>query len=224
MYLYMRQADTLFEKRKHELGRLDEERETENIYVYAHPPTEEPSKLIVKVYNRGDRAVRIVRLWISERTKIDDDPFELDCVVDSMSEATLGTYDVTPQEDESYYVKVTTERGNVFTSDSSPLRYQGGSWQVDMLLINIIISSSQGVLTLECVKTWDGGEHVYPSPVEVQKGSSGSAFYSFDVSDYDIPDFDETYHVSIWKGAALLHEEDVTMKWPEGPAVEWVFA
>jgi len=67
------------------------------------------------------------------------------------------------------------------------------------------------------------GGPVYPSPIDVQKGSSGSAFYSFDVSSLDVEGY-ETYHVSIFKGTTLIHEEDVTMKWPEGPAVEWVFA
>jgi len=221
MFLYMRQADALFEKRKHELNRLDEEQNAENIYVYAHPPIDQPSQLTVKVYNRGDRAVRIVRLWISERTSIDDEPIQIDFVVDSMSEVTLGTYIVSPEEGESYNIKVTTERGNIFASDSSPLRYEGGSWEVDLQLINIIISSSQGVLTIECIGV---GGHVYPSPVEIQKGSSGSAFYSFDVSDLDVPDEYETYHIIIRKGTTLIHEEDVTMKWPEGPAVEWVYA
>jgi len=224
MMLVMRQADTLHEMRKYEIGLLDEEHKTENIYVYAHPPPDHESHLTVKVCNRGDRTVRIVRLWISERTKIDYDPIELDCVVDSMSEVTLGTYDVSPLEGEAYYIKVTTERGNVFASDSSPLIFKGGSWQVDLLLINIIISSSQGVLTVECVKTWGDGGHVYPSPVDVQKGASGSAFYSFDISDYNNPEEYETYHVSIWKGSTPIHDEYVTMKWPEGSAVEWVFA
>ena len=224
MYLYMRQADAFFEKRKHELNRLDEEQNTENIYVYAHPSLVDPTKLIVKVYNRGDRAVRIVRLWISERTKIDDEPRPIDCVVDSMNEVTLGTYEVIPLEGESYIIKVTTERGNVFASDSSPLHFNGVSWEVDLQLINVIISSNSGILTIKCVKIWDGF-HVDGSPADVHKGASGSAFYSFDVSDYDDPSEEyETYHVSIWKNQNLLHEEYVTMKWPEGPAVEWVYA
>lgn len=223
MFLVMRQADTLYEKRRRELNCLDEERNIERIYVYAIPTPEQPSSLTVTVYNRGDRMVRVVRLWISERSGIDDDPIELDSPVESMSEVNLGSHVVNPQEGESYYIKVTTDRGNVFASDSNPLRYQGGEWKVDMLAINVLIYSSSGVLTIEVTKTWDGLD-VTGSPATVHKGSSGTAFQSFDVTNYDIPIEYETYHVSIKKGQSLIHEEDVTMKWPDGPAAEWVFA
>jgi len=221
MYLFMKQADALYERRRQELERLDEERSGESVYVYAIPTPEQLSDLTVMAYNRGDRVVRIVRLWISMRTGFYE-PIELDSVVDSMSEANLGSHDVNPQEGESYYVRVTTDRGNVFTSDSSPLHYQGGEWRVDILLINVLISTSSGVLTVEVTKTWDGLD-VTGSPATVHQGSSGTAFKSFDVTEHDLPGC-ETYHVSVKKGETIIHEEDVTMRWPDGPAAEWVFA
>jgi hypothetical protein len=220
MMLVMRQADTIHEMRKHELECLDQERGREAIYVYTFPTQDNPSLLTVVAYNRGEYVAKITRLWISMRTSVNE-PIELDSTVSSMSEVNLGSYGVT--QEGNYYIKVTTDRGNVFESDSNPLHYQGGTWGVDLLLINVLIYSSQGVLTVECIKTWDLLD-VVGSPATVQKGASGTAFCSFDVSFYDIPGENEVYHVSVKKGVTVIHEEDVTVKWPSGPSTVWVFA
>jgi archaellum component FlaF (FlaF/FlaG flagellin family) len=209
MYLVMNQADTIYEQRKLEMERFDDERSREEMDVYVFPTEGESSdNLTVKVYNRCELAVKIVRIWIN------DDFVSTDDVVQSMTELELGSYNVTPQEGSEYDIIVTTERGNIFESGSGPLAYQDGHWIVENRMINVLISAPGVVFKIYVTIN---GTDIDGSPAQVWK-IGGSAFKSFTVES------NGDYNVKVKRGANIIHDENVTMNWPEGPPVIWVYS
>ncbi len=137
MYLVMKQADTLYERKKLELARTDEEgaREFANVYVYPTGDTA-PDNLTVFMENICELNIKIKRIWINETIH------PMESIVDSMGELNLGSYDVDPQNGSSFDVHVTTERGNVFEASSGAIIHDGMGWEVDEKFINVLISSS----------------------------------------------------------------------------------
>lgn len=212
MFLVMKQADTLYEQRKLEMERFDEERSREEIDVYAYPTGGETSdNLTVKVNNRCELIVKVVRIWIN------DTLMPIDSVVQPMSELELGSYDVQPREDSTYDIKVTTERGRIFECGSGTLSFEDGHWIVENLMINVLISSP-GIIFKIYVTLPDGSPHP-DSPAMVWK-IGGSAFQSFDVTSPGAG----TYNVQVKRGSKVIHDENVTISWPSGPPVVWVYS
>jgi len=219
MMLVMRQADTLHEMSKHELGILDQERRDEEVYVYVYPVTEDSTTLTLKVQNRGNLVVNVVQLWIN------DDPHILeDFVLQPMSwhqmvldESTTG---FTPVPETWYFIKITTDRGNIFSSDSGSLYYGiGETWEEGMFAINFLISyPAAGWFNIEIRQGGEEGPPLTGTPFQIHKSSSGPAFDFFEVPSA------ATYYVKITKNSELIYEEDVTIGWPNGPPIAWVFA
>jgi hypothetical protein len=203
MMLVMRQADTIYEMRKHELASLDQERAREDLYLYVYPETPTLPVLIVKVQNRGELAIRVVRLWVN------DDPTELDVAVPPMS----GVVDlkiislVSPPPGSSYFITATTDRGNVVAFDT-PLTWQG-YWQTDVLSVNVLICSLPGQ---EFKIEVQGSDYLGDSLTE-----------KFDPKFFIVPSAG-TYTVTIYRGSKPIYVKEVTITWPEGSPVEWVFA
>lgn len=145
MMLVMRQADTLHEMRKHELGILDQEKAREDLYLYVYPKTltlPPVPVLIAKVQNKGELAIRVVRLWINE------DPTELDVAVPPMSTKEIGSFEVS--NGGKLYIKLVTDRGNIFPSLSGILTYDPfKGWQIDSYTIYIIIRDPSNSLHIK---------------------------------------------------------------------------
>ena len=220
MYLFMRQADTFYEIRKFESERLDEEKRREDIRVHVFPtPDVQPDQpsLTVRIDNRGALLVRVVRAWIN------DQPIPVDCAVQGMSQEDLDPLAVEAEPDDTFAIKVTTDRGNEFASDSSTITYLGnGEWAVGMLVINVLIYYAPG--GVYDINVWLGeklGDSLLSSTIQK---SAGAAFTFFDVTEFDIPGESETYHVEITRGSDVIYSRGVTISWPDGPPVAWVFA
>ncbi len=212
MSLVMKQADTIYEQKKLEMERFDEERAREEIDVYVFPTEGAASdNLTVSVHNRCELTVRIIRIWIN------DTFIATDYVVPSMSELELGSFYVAPRDGSTYDVKVTTERGNVFECGSGTISYQDGHWEVENLMINVLISSSG--IVFKIYVTLPSGDPHPDSPAMVWK-IGGSAFKSFDVTTPGAG----TYNVKVKRGSKLIHDENVTISWPSGPPVVWVYS
>lgn len=223
MYLIMRQADTLYERKRLELGLLDEARRSEDLYVYVYPTAPESPSLTVKAENKGELLIKVVRVWIN------DTYYKIDSAVQSLNTMSLGAYDVSPQ-DGLYFVKVTTDRGNVFASDY-PIRYKGGKWEVGMFEINVLIYyESAGWYNIEVRRhnatTGGLGAYIanYAFPIKIHKSFGSTAFTSFDVTQH----FNQgvsTYYINITRGSdIIIYNKEVTIAWPKGPPVVWVFA
>lgn len=217
MYLFMRQADTFYEIRKFELGRLDEEKRREDIRVHVFPTPESPPDqphLTVRVDNRGELLVRVVRVWVNDQS------WPVDCAVQGMSQEDLDPLAVEAGPDDTFAIKVTTDRGNEFASDSGIITYLGnGEWEVGMLVINVLIYYAPG--GVYDIDIWLGEEIGDPKYSKTIQKSSGTAFTFVDVTENGAPN---TYHVKITRGSDIIYNHQVTINWPSGPPVVWVFA
>ena len=209
MMLVMNQADTLYEQKKLEIGRFDEERAREQADVYVYPTDGLSSPyLTIKVTDRCELAMRIVRIWIN------DTIYSVDFLVQSMESKDLGSYFVDPKNGSEYDIEVTSERGNVYENGGGTMYYDYDHWVVDALMINVLISSPGVVFKIEVSK---GGVPIEGSPAMVWK-IGGSAFKSFVVPSNGI------YKVIVKKGANIIHDENVEINWPAGPPIIWVYS
>ena len=200
-YLVMKQADTFLEMSKFELERLDEERSTENIHFYVYPTSDSLSMI---VRNNGDLLVRIVRIWINDNLTDTSPPSS----VQPMSDINLGPYPVSLQPG-PYYITLTTDRGNVFASDSVLHYDEMEGWKAEVLSIKVLVASSQGTMFRVDI---EGPTCNYTDMVEKY------------VPKYFIVETPGIYTVKILRGWNVIHEEVVEISWPYGPPVAWVFA
>ena len=210
MFLFMRQADTLHEQRKHELELLDQDRGREELRVYVLPVQGDPPPAIqsfkVEVENRGDIEVKLARIWINSNYR------ELGYILQPRSEY-VASYEAL--NDGSYFIIVTTDRGNLFVSDNA-MTLEGGEWVVETVFAIYIQISSTGTIFNIVVEGVSPIIHYDEGMVHKLKG--GSAFKIFKV------DQPGKYHVTIKTGPTIIYDEDVEIKWPIGPSVEWVDA
>ena len=215
MMLVMRQADTLYDLRKHELGILDQEREDEEVYVYVYPVTETATSLTLKIQNRGNLVIEVVQIWIN------DVPIDLSVQISSMSSAQLiinnaDPYWFTPQADTVYLLKINTARGNVFSSDSGSLSYNGATWDGGAFALNFLITNPEsGWYEIEI--WYEEDTLITLTPLQVQKSANSPAFAFYQV------DIHGTYHVHITKNSNFIHDADTEI-FEFGSPVEWVFA
>jgi len=145
MLLVMRQADTFHEIRKVEVGRMDEEHSREYIDFYAYTEPEFPDKICVRIENRGDAPVKIVRIWINDVEHFQEGHPQGENIK-SMETIDLVPLHVDLQYLTSYTVKVVTEKGNVFSSEAGTLYYSSSAdgWYTPSLGICVHIDNLKG--------------------------------------------------------------------------------
>jgi len=211
MMLMMRQADAYYETMKHEVTELDDEKDREELYFYVYP--DENDDLYVAVENQCALNIRVVRVWIN------NDIIEESVTLDPLESYELGPYEVAPSVGDSYDIRVTTERGNVFESSSGVIEYGQDGWVVEAKVINVVVSSSGVVFKIYLYK-WEDSDWVLKDWAQVWK-IGGSAFKPFEVTEYG----NGEYKVVVKRGSKIIHEEeDLMMEWPNGPSTLWVYA
>jgi len=137
MLLVMKQVDTIYTQKIHEIEIRDDERERENLIVYTYPDNE---KIKVKIKNIGNVPVKLVRVWINDQCNVTDE------LISTNSEEVLGPFKISGVlvVGDTVDVKVATERGNVFFCVSGSLYYSGGGWSTTSYGICVIIHNPQG--------------------------------------------------------------------------------
>ena len=209
MMLVMKQADTIYEQRKLEAARFDEDRAREDIDVYVYPTGGgADDNLTVQVESRCEMSVEVVRVWINDAIH------PLFKVVSSMNELELGSFDVAPSAGSSFEFRVTTARGNTFEAETGVITHDGFGWVVENKMINVLVSAPGVVF-----KIYVTGPNDYNEYAMVWK-IGGSAFKSFDIT----LNGNGVYNVVVKRGSRTLLDEDVEMEWPSGPSVLWVYA
>jgi len=202
MMLVVKQADTLHEMRKHELGILDQERGDEALYVYVQT-VKDPPKLIIKVQNKGALSVNIVRLWIN------DEYIPIEYNVQPMSDIeSIYSYQVqVPEEDSSYYIVVTTDRGNSVAFDTYLNWNLEMGWDSDVKLVNVLINSLPGnIFKIEVT-----GPSYYGEALTLK----------YEPKFFDVQD-EGSYTVTIYRGTKIIYSEVATIT--DSEPVYWVFA
>ena len=211
MFLVMNQADVIFEQEKHNVAQLDDEKDREDINFYVYPDLSDD--LMVVIENKCAMTVNIVRVWINEDIQVES------TLLETMETVELGPYDVSPIVGDTYNVRVTTERGNVFECGSGDLEYSESGWVVESKLINVMVSASGIVFKIYLYK-WEDSDWVEKDWAQVWK-IGGSAFKPFEVTEYG----NGEYRVVVKRGSATIHdEEDLMMEWPNGPSTLWVYS
>lgn len=133
MMLVMKQADTIYEQRVHEMESRDDERSSEVLIVNAFPVNDTSTELKIEVENIGVVSVQIIRVWINDVNYSDNAVIKTGDTID------IGPYGVTLEDDTSYSIKVITERGNSFASSCGVLYYTDGYWFTPSIGIHVLV-------------------------------------------------------------------------------------
>ena len=142
MMLVMKQADTIYTQRVHEMESRDDERSSEIIAVDAYPVTNNSDQLNVKVTNTGVVPVNIVRVWIK------DEQHNESTIVKSGETSEIGPYSVTLENNTSYSIKVTTDRGKSVASTCGTLYFNDGYWFTPSIGIHVLVLQDVGKYTI----------------------------------------------------------------------------
>jgi hypothetical protein len=228
MFLVMKQADNLYEQKTNEIKRLDLEREKEDLAVYAYPIASE-DEIEVNVISQCEVPVMVKRVWVNNTI------YEYDnIVVESMAEKIIGQIPVNNAEglNNSYQVRVTTARGNVFHSLAGAIEWDGSEWVSENLGIYVVIDSSNGGF-LGFGQYRARVYNISVTDVEYNETKesnlqSGAATFLFEVTEPGVG----TYKVEVYKRRGgwwsgywweLFSEQEVEMEWPNGPSIIWVY-
>jgi len=197
MFLVMRQADTIFEMRKHELEIVDEEKGREYLRVKISP--DQGSSMTLKIVNKGDLGTKVIRLWVNEVIWLNEEGEDWNCLLNpnEVHEEIL----VVPTEPDSYSVIVVTEKGNVFVSDNALTHEGGGIWvQEDVYVIHVYIAYRGVIFLIEVT----GPDDFYDAAM-VQKIKGGTAYKAFILKEPGI------YNVKIKSGPTIIYNKPVTL-------------
>ncbi|MBA7619109.1 hypothetical protein ES703_26442 [subsurface metagenome] len=139
MWLVMKQADVLFERKMLEMARLDDEAERESMELYAFPSSyDEPEYLNITAYNTCEVPINLVRLWVNGTVT------PLSITIPVMGSVNVPPYEINATEGSSYQSAATSERGNVYVSQTGTLSWSGGEWETETVGINLIFPSRPG--------------------------------------------------------------------------------
>jgi hypothetical protein len=215
MYVNMNQADMVYAQREAEVKRLDEQRSREELLVYSYPTGKDrPHELTIEVFNRGAEEVSIVRIWFNEKYR------SLERTLKPFENVVLGSYDVNPTDPGIVDVSCTTDRGNVFVNQGGSLFFVGGFWDIDALLVNVLISYNQNAIIeytlymkLQAKDDW----------IQIEKAKiihkGGESIKSFDVTAYGSPN---TFRCIAKVGSTVILDSTAEMHWPSGSNVVWI--
>jgi len=220
MMLVMKQADTLYDMRKHELEFLDQERFDEEISFYAYPDAADD--IILRIKNEGSTLLKIVMVWIN------DAEYPHDVNIQSMETKSLAPLDVVLQDLTSYTVKVITENGNVFSSEAGTLYYSSSTtdgWYTPSLGLCVHIENLQGKYQI-IIRI-----NIEADPLTDQTYTSDSMEHE-DIEKMFWVDFPGTYYVTIKKddpGSGWVNvippynNEPVDVLWPASKPITDIY-
>lgn len=164
LFLYVNQVNSLYDVTVAEMRRFDEERENEQLDVYAYPDSS--NNLTIYIKNRCALPVKIVRVWVNDTTPaLPDLPLRIEGVSSGIIE------DIQIPLTGDFDVWVVTERGNVFASQTNTLHITESGWSGgnDPYSINILIEKPPG-------------QRSYNIRVYTDLGDPESSIYSTEVS------------------------------------------
>lgn len=230
MWLVMKQADVLYERKMLEMTRLDDEAERESMELYAFPSSyDEAQWLNITAYNTCEVPINLVRLWVNGTVT------PLSITVPVMGSVNVSHYEINAEIGSSFEIRATSERGNVYVSQTGTLSWSGGEWETETIGINLIFPSRPGGVNrgndwknkLE-INVTQNSDIIFEDVVVYWAISASEKFFELGVPG--------TYNVSVWMkqsdpgdfdgivyGPARAAEgvgcDSITINWPVGPAV-----
>jgi len=113
LFLYVNQVNSFYNQRVVEMSQFDQDRETENLLVYAFP-VGNLTQLNVYIKNKCALEVRVVRVWVNQIS------YNISLILSGVSEGNLQN--ITISIPGNFDIWVTTERGNVFASFTNTIQ------------------------------------------------------------------------------------------------------
>ena len=232
MWLVMKQADVLYERKMLEMTRLDDEAERESMELYAFPSSyDEAQWLNITAYNTCEVPINLVRLWVNGTVT------PLSITVPVMGSVNVSHYEINAVEGSSYQIRATSERGNVYVSQTGTLSYSGDEWDTETIGINLIFPSRPGgvnrgndwknKLEITVTENAKGGDIIFEDVVAYWAISASEMFFELGVPG--------TYNVTVWMKQSDPGPFDgvvygparegfngsapIIIDWPVGPAV-----
>ena len=232
MWLVMKQADVLYERKVLEMARLDEECEREAMELYAFPRSyDEPQWLNITAYNTCEVPINLVRLWVNETI------IPLNKTIPAMGSVNVTSSEINAVEGSSYQVRAISECGNVYVSQTGTLSWSGGEWETETIGINLIFPSRPGSgkrgndwknkLEITITENSVGGDIIFEDVVVYWAISASEMFFELGAPG--------TYNVTVWikqtdpapydgivygpARAPSIGSAPMIIDWPVGPAV-----
>jgi hypothetical protein len=149
LQLFIKEHKHLLVRSINEMEVEDNYRELEKLYVLGYPVNLTSNQILVKVENKSPIPISVRRVWIK------DEPNIVDTMLNPGNITTLGPFSITLEEDTNYGVKVSTNRGRLFTSETGNLAYINGTWITPTLGISVQIANTVGKYYIEVYNsTW----------------------------------------------------------------------
>lgn len=149
LQLYIKEHRILQISVQNEMDTNDGYRELEDLYVLAYPNNITSNEILVRVKNKGPIQVDVNNVWIR------DEKEAINTGLIPGEEVIFGPFDVVLEENTTYPVKVSTERGRLFSSESGNLAFIEGSWVIQGLGISVQIANYIGKYYIEVSNsTW----------------------------------------------------------------------
>jgi hypothetical protein len=218
MQLVMQQADIVLKQELNEIESIDEERDSEDCEVYAYPTSTISSSLNVSVRNRCELDINIIRVWINETYYPVNVVVPVGCLIN------IGSFELEPISGSSYFIEVVTSKGNVYDCESGIIYFGEAGWEYEYLAINTLITSQKGVKKFKIIITLISNSTIIYEDTNIKNPKSGTVLISYDVTPYGPTSFQVDLYKAKKKDWTLFHTETVTIVWPSGPAVVWVYA
>jgi hypothetical protein len=222
MFMTMNQADTLYDQTLQEWETLDEEKIRENeVVFYAYPSSVGANELEIELDNQCEMEVTTTRIWVNTTY------YNVSVSVPAMSKEVIGTVptNVKPGLNSSYRVHLTTTRGNTFESSSGIVFWDGSDWYAQQLGIFVQISGG-GFLGFGAYRVTVSNvtnTNVDYNVVRETNFASGTASLFFDVTAAGAGKYKVVVEKRNWWTWSYMDEKKVTIEWPSGPAIEWVY-
>lgn len=138
LQIYLKENRNMLVAAEKEIIVDDGYREQEDLYVFAYPINETSNEIMLQVENKGAIPITLKNIWIKDQSEL----LDIDLAPGQKEE--LGPYSIYLEENSTYPVKITTDRGRVFSSDSGNLRFSDGTWVTVGLGIDIQIANTLG--------------------------------------------------------------------------------
>jgi hypothetical protein len=214
MALVMKQAETIYEQKKLEQQRRDEERAIEDLLFYAYPTGEQTNVIESIVYSECSISAKIIRMWIN------DDYYSCDTTAAPMANASLPSQTVTLVDGKAYYVMITTERGKVYACESGALFYStADGWSSECLSIEIIIESWGSRFRISITQVSTGDKIVENEEVtKTFTGSTKKTYYVPAKGFYTV----KVERRLFWSWSTIF-DNQVEITWPGGPPTAVVY-
>jgi len=137
LFLYVNNVNSHYDTAIEGITEANHLKSLEELNVFAYPVGENFTALNVIIKNLGVNPAKIARLWVTDLTTHATQIWDETDLPEFQTELSSSTYQIIYNisiadfgvEERYLYIKLTSERGNIFPSDSNPLWITSEGWK-----------------------------------------------------------------------------------------------